>query len=646
MLYSTRFKLIASIAGVAFLVGAVSLFVGGRILYQSVLNEANNRVRLDLNSAYEIYDTHLKKLQSSLEITSLDSSFRSALMKGEVSSLVKHLEGLAKFAKLDFLGVVTRDGKTVCRIGRQSKPDKKNNVVNPLAKHVIERMVPVSGTIVLSGDFLSAENPELAERARIRVISPTKAGSESREERTAGMALASAIPLVEQGNVMGVIYGGILLNRNETIVSRVETIVFQKESYKGQNVGATALFLADRAISTSVVTPEGKRYIGTRVPESVRKHVLDNGKIWTDRAFVMGDRYIAAYKPIEDIFDGRVGMLYVGILEKKYTDIWKKTLTVFILITFAGMIFAVGLGYVIANKIMGPVDRLIRASQQVSQGNMTPDIGPIAQSEIGLLQKTFKDMVKSLEERDRRSRAESENRLLMSEKQASIGRLAAGVAHEINNPLTGVLTYTYMLLRRKDIDKEVREYLEVIAKSTERVRKIVKELLDFSRQTKLDREVTDINRLVRPAIAMMENQALVKGVSIVFNPGENLPDLTVDRSQLQGVLLNMIINALDATDPGGSVTVSTALSLSASDKDKRGIQIAVEDTGCGIPSEHLDKLFDPFFTTKEVGHGTGLGLSVSFGIVQRHGGTIWVKSDVGKGSTFFIWIPITNQHEQ
>jgi two-component system NtrC family sensor kinase len=244
-----------------------------------------------------------------------------------------------------------------------------------------------------------------------------------------------------------------------------------------------------------------------------------------------------------------------------------------------------------------------------------------------------------------RRREAAQNRLLQSERQASIGRLAAGVAHEINNPLTGVLTYTHMLLRRKDIADDIRSDLETIAQSTERVRAIVKGLLDFSRQTRLDREPTDVNRLVRSTISLMENQALVKGLSVKLKPGENLPMLTLDRSQFQSVLLNVIINALDATEPGGDITVSTGISLSASDPGKKGVEIAIADTGCGIPPEHLDKLFDPFFSTKEVGQGTGLGLAVSYGIVQRHGGTIRVQSQVGRGSTFTIWLPVEEQAE-
>ncbi|MBW2004176.1 MAG: two-component sensor histidine kinase, partial [Deltaproteobacteria bacterium] len=283
--------------------------------------------------------------------------------------------------------------------------------------------------------------------------------------------------------------------------------------------------------------------------------------------------------------------------------------------------------------------RLIKASQQVTEGSLTPDIGPISKGEIGVLQNTFNDMVAAMGRR----RAAAQDRLLQSEKQASVGRLAAGVAHQMNNPLTGVLAYTRMLLRRKDIGDEIRSDLQTIAESTEMLRKIVKGLLDFSRQTKLDEEPMDINRLIRTTISLMEHPALVRGVSIKFNPGDNLPMITLDRIQFQSVLLNMIINALDATEPGGNINIYTATGLSASDTGHKGVEITIADTGCGIPPEDLDKLFDPFFTKKDPSQATGLGLSVSFGIVQRHGGIIRVQSEVGKGTRFFIWLPIERE---
>ena len=636
MFYSTRSKLIASFLGVSILVGAVSLFIGGQLLYKGVLSEATNRVRLDLNAAREIYLARIKTITCPLTITSLEPAFRAALQEREIPGIISRLETVARRGELDFVGVVRKEGDTLCGVGKSSLRCKTVEIDNPIAGLVFDRMVPVSGTVILGREFLSTESHELADRARIRLLPTPRAAPREEEEETSGMALAAALPVFEDGELLGVIYGGVLLNRNTDIVDTVRDTVFQHEIYKERSIGTATIFFNDLRISTNVLTPDGKRAIGTRVSKEVKEYVLGQGKRWTNRAFVVSDWYITAYEPIEDIFGERVGMLYVGVLEQKYVDMRRKALTVLVLIIAAGMALAIGLGYVLADKIMNPVHRLVKASQQVSEGSLTPEIGHISKGEIGVLQNTFKDMVAAMSRR----RAEAQDRLLQSEKQASVGRLAAGVAHEINNPLTGILTFTRILLRNKGIGDKNLSHLQKIAESTVRVKEIVKGLLDFSRQTELDQEPAEVNRLIRSLISTMENQALVRGVSIEFNPGENLPMLTLDRSQFQSVLVNLIINALDATEPGGNITVSTGISLSASDTGQKGVEIAITDTGCGIPQENLDKLFEPFFTTKEVGKGTGLGLAVSLGIIQRHGGTIRVQSEVGRGSTFTIWLPV------
>jgi len=622
----------------------VALLVGGQLLYKAVLNEANSRISLDLNAAREIYLSRIKGIKVALNITALGPVFRSALEKQDAQKIIPLLTNIAHQTELDFVGIVTKEGKTLCRIGPNSIP-KENSAPNPIASIALQQRVAVSGTVILSNEFLFAENPELANRARIKLLPTKKATPRPEIEEFSGMALAAAVPIFESGNFLGVLYGGVLLNRSQEIVDRVRDTVFQHEIYRGQSIGTATIFFKDIRVSTNVLSPDGSRAIGTVASEEVTKHVLTDGKKWTDRAFVVNDWYMTAYEPIEDIFGQRVGMLYVGVLEAKYADVRWKALSLFIFITVAGMVLALGLGYIIANKMSRPVQQLIEASNQVSQGNLSPEIGPISKSEIGVLQKTFKEMLTSIQERDKRQRVESEIKLLQSEKQASVGKLAGGVAHEINNPLTGIVTFTHMLLRRNDIPEEVRGDLETIAQETERVRRIVKGLLDFSRQTELDRELTDVNRLIRHTISLVENQALIKGVSLNFEPGEGLPKITLDRNQMQSVLLNIVINALDATDAGGSITVTSGIGVSTSHPGQNGIEVLCTDTGCGIPPENLNRLFDPFFTTKDVGHGTGLGLSVSYGIVERHGGTIWVQSKVGKGSTFKVWLPTEEQSE-
>ena len=640
MIYTTRFRLISAFLGVCILVGGLSLLVGVQLLNKSVLNEATNRVRLDLNAAREIYNNVETRLRLALQIAGQERSCLEAVSLQDTEYLHDRLRVLAREMQLDFAGIVDPSGRALVRLNSPGDEEDGGALPgpgNPAALLCLEKRSTVSGTVIMDRQMLAAEDPALAEQARIELIPTPMAAPRTETEETSGMTIACAVPLYRDNTLVGTAYGGVLLNRSYEIVDRVRETVFRGEVYRDRSIGTATIFFKDLRISTNVMNSAGRRAIGTRVSEEVRNKVLGEGERWIDRAFVVNDWYITAYEPIVDIFDNRVGILYVGLLEAKYVDIRRNTLLVFVLITASGMLIAIAMGYLLSQRILNPVQRLIDVSRRVSAGDLSPQIGPISTSEIGVLQKTFREMLSSLRERDRSQRAESELKLLQSEKQASVGRLAAGVAHEINNPLTGVLTFTHMLLRRQDINQEIRDDLQTIADATERVRMIVKGLLDFSRQTKIEPEPTNINTLIEQTIPLVENQALVKGVIFCFDPGEDIPTRTLDRNQVQSVLLNIILNAIDATDKGGHINIYTRLTSAAG--EGKAIEVEISDTGCGIAAANLDKLFDPFFTTKEVGKGTGLGLSVSQGIIERHGGTIRVRSTVGEGSVFTISLP-------
>jgi two-component system NtrC family sensor kinase len=255
MFYSTRSKLIASLLGVSILVGAVSLFIGGQLLYKAVLSEATNRVSLDLNAAREIYLSRMKNIGCPLSITALGFGFLSALKRKDAPELVDRLRRLAQKADLDFAGVVTIEGKTLCRIGPDSIAKQTAQTANPLANRVLERRVAISGTVVLSEEFLADEDPELAHRARIRLLPTPRAAPRAEQEEASGMALAAAIPIFEGGEILGVIYGGVLLNRSTTIVDTVRDTVFQHEIYKGRSIGTATIFFKDLRIATNVMTP-------------------------------------------------------------------------------------------------------------------------------------------------------------------------------------------------------------------------------------------------------------------------------------------------------------------------------------------------------------------------------------------------------
>jgi two-component system NtrC family sensor kinase len=224
--------------------------------------------------------------------------------------------------------------------------------------------------------------------------------------------------------------------------------------------------------------------------------------------------------------------------------------------------------------------------------------------------------------------------LVRSEKLASLGELVAGIAHEINNPLTGILVFSSLILNDSRLDPALKSDLETIIQETERCAKIVKGLLDFARESVPQKTWTSLSDILDASLALVKNQAMFQNVTLIRDYSSDLPAILADPHQLEQVIINILLNAGHAMAAGGTLSIVTT-SLT----HKNCVVAQIADTGCGIPEENLSKIFDPFFTTKETS-GTGLGLAVSYGIINSHGGTIEVESLVGIGTTFTIKLPI------
>jgi signal transduction histidine kinase len=218
---------------------------------------------------------------------------------------------------------------------------------------------------------------------------------------------------------------------------------------------------------------------------------------------------------------------------------------------------------------------------------------------------------------------------------ASLGQLAAGVAHEINNPLTGVLFYASLLLERTDLDEDARDDLSYIVEDANRCKNIVKSLLVYSRSTDSNKRIVHINELVEQSLKLMRDQKKFRNIQIRRILDDEMMLIQADVSKLNQVIINLIMNAADAMDGSGKITLYTYR-----DKPNKKVFLEVKDTGGGIPRENLSKIFDPFFTTKEVGKSTGLGLSIVYGIIEEHGGRISVKETGAKGTTFIMEFPM------
>ncbi len=230
---------------------------------------------------------------------------------------------------------------------------------------------------------------------------------------------------------------------------------------------------------------------------------------------------------------------------------------------------------------------------------------------------------------------EFQKNMMQQEKLVSIGRLSAGVAHEINNPLTTILTSSMLIQEDLEPGSEIYDELSIISSEALRCRKIVKSLLDFARQSKSFKSRNDVNEVIRESLILTRKQAKFKNIDLKADLAENLPLISIDKDQIQQTIINLTLNAIEATPSGGQIRI-----FSAPSKDKEEIEIKVKDNGVGIADEELDKIFDPFFTTKK--HGTGLGLAITHGIIEQHNGKIRVESSLGKGTVFHISLPLGN----
>jgi len=280
--------------------------------------------------------------------------------------------------------------------------------------------------------------------------------------------------------------------------------------------------------------------------------------------------------------------------------------------------------------VVRPVAALVEGTRRVSEGDLGVTIPVSGRHELGLLAKAFNDMTRNL--------ADIHRQLAQADKLASVGRLAAGIAHEINNPLTGVLSYASLLRKRMEHDVPACEDLDVIVRETVRCRGIIRGLLDFARPTAPARKSMDLNDVVRRSVSVVMTQMSMNHVDLSFDLAADLPLVQADANQIEQVVVNLLLNAADAIGPDGGNIRATTVGTAAS------VELLVKDSGRGIPPEDLPRIFEPFFTTKG-NHGTGLGLAVSWGIVEAHGGSLEVQSEVGDGTCFTLRLPTSAPSE-
>lgn len=309
------------------------------------------------------------------------------------------------------------------------------------------------------------------------------------------------------------------------------------------------------------------------------------------------------------------------------------------------------------NLVTRPLQQLLDQTRKLTRGELDGLVTEFRRDEMGELAESFNNMTlhlkqardelqkwgETLEVRVSERTEEIHNiqhRLMHAERLASLGELVAGIAHEVNNPLTGILMLSSLALEQPDLPPQLRHDLETVVDETQRCAGIVRGLLEFSRQSEPSKNLESVNVLVDTTLALVEHQALFLNVLIERHYDADVPQVLVDTAQMRQVLMNLLINAGQAMPDGGVLSVRTGVKIATGQ-----VFISICDSGCGVSTEHLPKIFDPFFTTKE--HvGTGLGLAVSYGIVKSHGGEIEVESQSGAGAIFTVLLPLPQPEEQ
>lgn len=533
----------------------------------------------------------------------------------------------------------------------------------------------ISGLMVLSNTRLARINIALAEQAEIELVATRHAAQPSKPSESRGLLSRTLMPVVDRsGNVFWYIDGGMLLNRNTLIVDHIRDLVYARGTLPERSIGTVTLFLDNIRISTNVpmeLFPSDStiqnRAIGTLVSDEVYQQVLVEGENWINRAFVLNEWYISGYSPLYDTRGKRVGMVYAGFSEAPFLHNYLLNIielgTILVIVLFlSGFLVYRG-----ANSLLQPIEYIHQVVTAVQSGRNIR-IGKLdltRDNELAQLAEQFDRMLDQLQRRNAQIQAAAEQleikveqrtrslqdkteelernvallhatrqQLVTNEKLTALGELIAGIAHEINNP-TAVILGNMELLKYElgEGAKVVEEEIELVIQQVGRITTIIRSLLQYSRPGEFNAPIE--SQAITPIV---EEVLVLARHSIEQQKVELVKELTatgiveVNRPQLLQVLINLMVNAAHAIKVNGRIWVRTYDWIE--DGQSIGVKIEVEDEGVGISKDDLSRIFDPFYTTRK--DGTGLGLSLSYGIIKRLGGTIEVKSTLDVGTVFTI----------
>jgi len=631
-----RTKLFKAFVALVLLFGVLSAVVGVRTIRGHVVAEAQNRVRLDLSAAWSVYNSRMHEIEIILRLVAAKELVVGSCSGRDWQSgqLQERLERIRVGFELDFLDVITPEGRVAVRA---TPPHAIGDLlVSDAAIASALKGQTKSCMTLLAQAQLENEADGLAEQAFLELEDTPRARRTDRHVESRGMAMVGAVPVMNGLQVVGAVYGGLLVNRNHDLIDRIHNVVYKSEVYKGVPLGTATIFLHDSRVTTTVRQANGNRAIGTRVSKEVADRVLDNGQAWIGDAFVVRDWYLTAYEPIRDGWDDIIGMLYVGILKKPFQDYGRNIAMRYVLLSLFVLCVALVLAFIIAGRLAKPIQRLVAAAEGLGHGAHPPPVsGDDACKEVEMLINAFNEMADSLADREEKLKAL--NRSYME----TLGF----VSHELKSPVASIMNYAYLLHQQMlgPLTEKQQKAVRSIDSGSKRLVEMVRHYLNLSRiengeLAPVRMRVSVVKDVLDPLLEAAAGDAEQAGMRIENRVAEDV-ELNADLNMVREVFENLLGNALKYGRQGGIVRIGYEPAPAGFAK------FDIWNEGEGIPAEGIENLFRKFArlegtkaTAKQ--RGTGLGLFITKHIVEAHGGEVGVRSQVGAWAEFSVTLPL------
>jgi len=642
-----------------------------------IIRQAQDKIVNDLNSAREIYKAQLDTIEEILHRAAISYALVHPLTDHNAQAIQREMQGLRRRNDLTILTLTDTSGRVVMRAANPSLKDDR-----PRFPILTKALTGISGvsTELMTNKELERENPALGHLIDIRLISTPKARKTDAQRLDSGMVILAAWPVYDGvGNLIGVLYGGKLLNNDNSLVDKIKAVVFSTNAL----VGTSTLFQDDVRIATNVPDLSGNRAIGTRVSAEVYEKVVRNRQKWSDRAFVVNDWYISAYEPIYNSLNQVIGILYVGMKETPFVLLRGKILTFLTIIPTIGIILILLVAFFFASLFARRIANLTSELENISLGNYRGSVKVMGNDEVSQLSERFNEMIKTLAQRNesiealhrgledevkrRTAELETRNRELLETKQhllemmtdkkvanqrleealeksrhaqqqlirsgklAALGTLVAGIAHEINNPVAIVSGNLELLEMDPEVRRKFPFELEIIVSQIRKVKGLIENMLPFSRIKQSALQEIDINEVMKQVIAPFLPQISAARISMETVMKAQKPLLS-DEGSLNQIFTNLLSNSLQAMsgEEGGRLRIVTR-------DEGECVEIVVSDSGCGMTHEQVENMFNPFYSTKPKGYG--LGLAIGYELLNSLGGAINVESGPQEGTSITILLP-------